>query len=127
MRRRYEADSEPYANLMLPVGMLFASGGAAYVLFATSWSLGRAIVTAAAVCLGPGLALVPLARLDDLLLKAVLVVLASVAIDICVAQAVTYTSGFTWQPCAIALVAICAIGAVLQLLFVFSLRRQAQP
>lgn len=125
MHRRYEADSEPYAGLILPVGMLFASGAAAYVLFATSWSLGRAIVTAAAVCLGPGLALVPLVRLDDLLLKAVLVMLVSVAIDICVAQAVTYTSGFTWRPCAITLLAICAIGAALQVLL--SLYRQAQP
>lgn len=116
MHTHPEPENGHYRNRMLPLGLLAACAIASYVLFATSGSLGRGVVTAAAISVGPGLALVPLVRLEDALLKAILVVLVSIATDICVAQAVTYASGFSWRPCAIALLGICVFGALLQLL-----------
>lgn len=65
--------------------------------------------------LAPGLAYVPLLRLTDLALGAVLIVLLSLAVNVCVAQAVTYISAFSWRPCAIVVLSVTLVGVLIQM------------
>jgi hypothetical protein len=63
----------------------------------------------------PGLAFVPLLGLTDLALKTVLVVLLSFAVNVCVAQAVTYVKAYSWRPCAFVVLGLTMVGAMIQL------------
>jgi hypothetical protein len=65
--------------------------------------------------LAPGLAVVPLLGLTDLALNAVLIVLSSFAVNVCVAQAVTYISAFSWRPCAFVVLSVTLVGVIIQL------------
>jgi len=67
------------------------------------------------VVAGPGLAFVPLLGLKDRALNAVLVVLLSFAVNVCVAQAVTYIKAFSWRPCALVVLSLTLIGVMIQL------------
>jgi peptidoglycan/LPS O-acetylase OafA/YrhL len=69
----------------------------------------------AIIIFGTGIAIVPLLSTTDLALNMTLALLTSVAVLICVAQLVTYTQGFTWQPCERYLLVVTAIGSAVSL------------
>ncbi len=70
------------------------------------------------VALGPGLGIVPLCRVHDHVVNAVLVPMCSIAVNVLVAQVVMYVRGFTWRPCAVIVVIITLIGVCLQAVLV---------
>lgn len=81
----------------------------------SSARLPRALATLVIVA-GPGLAWVPLLRIRDPGLAALLALVVSVSSVILIAQIVTYAAGFSWRPCAFVLLSITVIGLLTQAL-----------
>lgn len=90
---------------LLSAGLIFLVPHGAFRFAAASFVLVAA----------PGLAFVPLLRLTDLALNVVLVVLLSFAVNVCVAQAVTYIKAYSWRPCAFIVLGLTMVGAMIQL------------
>ncbi len=78
-------------------------------------SLPRALATVVIVA-GPGLAWIPLLNIRDAAFAALLALVFSVSALVLVAQVVTYAAGFSWRPCAFALLAISTAGLLTQAL-----------
>ena len=74
---------------------------------------------------GTGVALVPLLRLRDPALELTLILLVSIVVLICVAQAVTYIDFFSWRPCEITLFVVTLLGTTTQVAVALVSRRGA--
>ncbi len=113
----------PRALLRLaPLGLLLVTTLAAFAVFLPTSHAVRAIASVIIV-IGPGCAIVPMLGLRDRAVLALLVLLVSVSLLVCVAQTVTYVASFSWRPCAIALLAITGVGTAAQLLLSLRDRR----
>ncbi|MBV9818807.1 MAG: hypothetical protein JOZ07_10710 [Solirubrobacterales bacterium] len=93
------------------------------LIFATPHGPLRFAAASFIVVAAPGLAFVPILGLKDRELNAVLVIMFSLAVNVCVAQAVTYIKAFSWRPCALAVLSVTLIGVMIQLAQSTSLRR----
>ena len=74
----------------------------------------RPLVTAGFLLSGPGLALVPLARLRDPLVEVVAVVAVSLVLDLLVSMTLLYVGVWTWQRAIVVLGSLVVLGAVVQ-------------
>ena len=111
---------------MTRVAPLAVAAGAVAACVAVSAPSGpaRAAVTLAFLAAGPGLAFVPLLRLDGVLAPAVAIVATSVVVDGAVAETLVLTRAWS-APLALAiLVALALAGAAAQLVLA---RREAVP
>jgi hypothetical protein len=101
------------SHLASLVALLTVLSGA--VIFLTPHGAFRFAAASFVLAAAPGLAFVPLLRLTDLALNAVLVVLFSFAVNVCVAQAVTYISSFSWRPCTLVVLGVTLVGTIIQI------------
>lgn len=95
------------------VALLTLLSGA--LIFVAPHGVFRFAAASFVVVAAPGLAFVPLLELKDRALNAVLVILLSLAVNVCVAQAVTYIKAFSWRPCAVVVLSVTLIGTMIQL------------
>jgi len=107
-------------HVAILVGLLTVLSTA--LVFLAPHGVFRFAAAAFVVAAAPGLAFVPLLGLTDLALNAVLVILLSFAVNVCVAQAVTYIQAFSWRPCAILVLSVTLVGVTIQLARATNLR-----
>jgi len=86
----------------------------AATIFFAPHGVWRFVAASFVLAAAPGLAFVPLLGLTDFALNALLVVLFSFAVNVCVAQAVTYMSAFSWRPCALVVLSFALVGVIIQ-------------
>jgi hypothetical protein len=103
------------ADRSFPLGLLTLTGLATAAVFGLPASPPRTLA-AGVIALGPGCALVPLIGIPDRGAAALAALLVSVSALVVVAQAVTYVAGFSWRPCALAMLALTLGGIAAQVL-----------
>jgi len=113
-------------RLMWPIGIVIAALAAAWLVYFDVAGPVRAVIALGFLLIGPGMAFVPLLRLQHTSYTVVSAVGLSLALDLIVAMAVLY-SGF-WSPVLILeiLIALSLIGALCQVLLWHSTRRKRE-
>jgi hypothetical protein len=111
------------------VAILVVAADAVTALAISSAAPAAVRVIAAVFLFGaaPGLGWTPVLGLDrDVLLAATTVLLISLAADVLVAEAVMTLDRLRWEPCAVALLVLSAVGADLSLFRALRRRRRSR-